>query len=415
MSSVSNKGPGSDSGGSIGGADGGQAETRLVHAGRDPEQQFGIVNPAVWHASTVLFPTVQALEERTREPFEGVYYGRYGTPTTFALEEAVAELEGGYRAITAASGQSALTTALMAATRAGDHVLLADSVYGPTRGFVDTVLSRFGVHGEFYDPRIGAGIAGLIRPNTAAVYLESPGSLTFEVQDVPAIVAAVRSVETPARPITILADNTWATPLFFKPLRHGVNVVIHAATKYIVGHSDAMLGMIVCDRDNYLTVRRMAVRLGTCAGPDDVYLALRGLRTLAVRLNRHRDTGLALAAWLAEQPEVVEIYHPAWPGSVDHALWQRDFTGASGLFAVRLSPCSKPALAAMLDRMTLFKMGYSWGGFESLILPVEPHPLRTATRWTAPGPVLRLHAGLEAVPDLIADLAAGFERLRAVQ
>jgi len=388
-------------------------DTHLAHAGRDPAANQGIVNPPVYHASTVLFPTVAALEERTRAPFDGVYYGRYGTPTTFAFEEAVSGLEGGFKAVSLPSGQAALTTALMAVTQAGDHVLVTDSVYGPTRGFCDSVLRQFGVETEYYDPRVGAGIAALIRPNTAAVYVESPGSLTFEVQDVPAIASAARAAAV-NRPLAVLMDNTWATPLFFKPFAHGVTISIHAATKYIVGHSDAMLGAIVCaNEETWLQVKRTAVRLGTCAGPDDIYLGLRGMRTLSVRLARHGATGLALADWLAARPEVARVIHPARPDHPDHALWRRDFSGASGLFAFALKPVPKAAVAAMLDQMRLFRMGYSWGGFESLILPTDPAKVRTATRWEEPGPLIRVHAGLEDVDDLKADLADGFARLQA--
>ena len=382
-------------------------DTRLTHAGRDPHANFGIVNPPVYHCSTVLFPTLEALEASDRNSLEGVHYGRMGTPTSQAFEEAVAELEGGYRAVSAGSGLSAVTTALLAFTKAGDHVLITDSVYGPTRRFAKDTLIRYGVEVEYFDPTVGAGVTALLRPNTSVVFLESPGSLTFEMQDVPAIAAAARAAGA-----KVLMDNTWATPLLFKPLRHGVDVSIHAATKYIVGHADAMLGVIVCNEESYLEVKRAATRLGACAGPDDLFLGLRGLRTLSVRLKRHEETGLALAEWLARRPEVTRILHPARPDFPGHALWRRDFTGASGLFAAVIKTVPKPALAAMLDSMELFGMGYSWGGFESLILPVYPQAVRTATRWDEPGIVLRLHAGLEDVDDLIRDLERGFDRMR---
>ena len=382
-------------------------ETILTHAGASPFDHHGVVNPPVYHASTVLFPTLAALEASDANPFETINYGRIGTPTTQAFERAVAELEGGYRAVTAASGLAAIATALTAFTKAGDHALIADSVYGPTRRFADEVLSRYGVSVEYYDPLIGAGIEALIRPETSVVYLESPGSLTFEVQDVPAIAAAAKRAGA-----TVLMDNTWATPLCFRAFDHGVDVSIHAATKYIVGHSDAMLGLMVCNEASWETVKRAAVRFGTAAGPDDVYLGLRGLRTLGVRLKRHGETGLALADWLARQPEVVRVLHPARPGDTGHELWRRDFTGTCGLFAVLLEPCAKSAVAAMLDHMELFGLGYSWGGFESLALPVHPRRVRTATRWDEPGTLLRFHAGLEDIDDLIRDLEAGFARLR---
>jgi cystathionine beta-lyase len=383
-------------------------ETRLAHAGCDPFSHHGIVNPPVYHASTVLFPSLAALEAADAAPFEIVNYGRIGTPTSQALEQAVAELEGGYRAVAVASGLNAIATALSAFTRAGDHVLITDSAYGPTRRFCNEVLSRYGVAVEYYDPLIGGAIAGLIRPQTRVVYLESPGSLSFEVQDVPAIAAAAHAAGA-----TVLMDNTWATPLGFRPFAHGVDVSIHAGTKYIVGHSDAMLGLITCNRESWEPVKRTAVRFGTCAGPDDIFLGLRGLRTLAVRLERHAASALRIADWLAGRPEVERLLCPARPGDPGHALWRRDFTGACGLFAFRLHPVPKAAVAALVDELRWFGLGYSWGGFESLILPAHPEKVRTATRWPAGGPLIRLHIGLEDPADLIADLEQGFARLAA--
>jgi len=392
-------------------------ETRVCHAGLAPERNHGVVNPPVYHASTVLFPDLATLEARAKAPYDGVYYGRYGTPTTFAFEEAVAELEGGYRAVTVSSGLAAITMALSSFARSGDHVLIADTVYAPTRTFCDQVLAGYGVAVEYYDPWIGAGIAELVRPTTSVLFLESPGSLTFEIQDVPALATAVRAAAQAlgnARMPAVMIDNTWATPLFFKPFAHGCDVSVHAATKYLVGHSDACLGMIVCSESSYLPVKRTVSRYGVAAGPDDVYLALRGLRTLAVRLARHQTTGLALADWLSVQPEVTRVLHPARPGDPGYALWQRDFTGACGLFAVVLTPCPPAAVAALIDSLRLFGIGYSWGGFESLVVPAEPAKLRTAVPWQDPGPVIRFHAGLEDPADLIADLARGFAALRAV-
>ncbi len=383
-------------------------ETILTHAGSSPIDQHGIVNPPVYHASTVLFASLAALEAADANPFEVINYGRIGTPTSQAFERAVAELEGGYRAVTAASGLAAITTALTAFTRSGDHVLITDSVYGPTRRFASETLVGYGVTVEYFDPGIGGAIESLIRPQTSVVFLESPGSLTFEVQDVPAIAAAARRAG-----VTVLLDNTWATPLYFRAFDHGVDVSIHAATKYIVGHSDAMLGVMVCSSNSWERVKRAAVRCGTAAGPDDIYLGLRGLRTLGVRLKRHSEAGLALADWLSRQPETVRVLHPARPEHLGYGLWRRDFTGSSGLFAVLLQPCAKGALAALLDHLELFGLGYSWGGFESLALPVYPGRVRSATRWDHPGPLLRFHAGLEDIDDLIRDLDAGFTRLRS--
>jgi len=384
-------------------------DTLLAHAGRDPEANYGIINPPVYHASTVVFPTLAALEESEKDPFTGVTYGRFGTPTTFALEEAVAALEGGYRAIAVPSGLAAVVASLIAFAGAGDHVLVADNVYAPTRlRACDLILARMGVEITYYDPLVGADIARLMRDNTRVVFLESPGSLTFELQDVPAIAAAAK-----ARGAVVVMDNTWATPLYFKPLAHGVDISIQAATKYIVGHADAMLGVITTTEEHFETVKRTAHALGHAAAPDDCYLALRGLRTLAVRLARHQETGLALARWLEGRPEVARVLHPALPDDPGHSLWKRDFTGACGLFSIVLKDFPKSAVAAMLDGLELFAMGFSWGGYESLILLVYPETVRSAVPWTASGPTLRLHAGLEDVQDLIADLERGLERLAA--
>ena len=384
-------------------------DTLLVSAGRDPHANHGVVNPPVYHASTIVFPTVAELHEsqKRRDP-KKTRYGRHGTPTTFALEEAVAALEGGAQAIAVGSGVAAIAATLSAFVKTGDHLLVVDSAYGPTRRFCETVLKRFGVATTYYDPRIGAGIARLIQPNTRVIFLEAPGSLTFEMQDVPVIAAAARA----ANVITAM-DNTWATPLFFKPLAHGVDISILSATKYIAGHSDLMMGLITTTAATYLPVRRAVEDFGGAVGPDDCYLALRGLRTLSVRLQRHQETGLALARWLQGRPEVARVLHPALSGDAGHALWRRDFTGASGLFAIELKPVPEPAVEAMLNGLELFGMGYSWGGFESLILPADPRPYRTAVPWTAAGPLIRIHAGLEDPEDLMADLDAGFTRLRA--
>src|SRR5258708_2788721 len=384
-------------------------DTLIASAGRNPKANHGIINPPVYHASTVLFPTVEALHEaqKRKHPTQA-RYGRHGTPTTFALEEAIAALEGGTHAIALGSGAAAITAVLAAFVRTGDHVLMVDTAYGPTRRFCDSVLKRFGVATTYYDPRIGAGISALIQPTTRIIYMESPGSLTFEVQDVPAIVAAAKQ----ANVVTAL-DNTWATPLFFKPLAHGVDVSIVSATKYIGGHSDLMMGLITTTEEPYRTVRRTVEDFGGSAAPDDCYLALRGVRTLSLRLGRHQDTGLLLARWLQHRPEVAPVLHPALAGDPEHALWKRDFAGASGLFAIELQPVPDTAVEAMLGGMDLFGMGYSWGGFESLILPADPKSMRTAVPWTAPGPLIRIHAGLEDPADLIEDLDRGFARLRA--
>lgn len=381
-------------------------ETTLVHSGRDPFANHGVVNPPVYHASTIVFPTLADLEAADRTPFEGTRYGRRGTPTTFALEDAITALEGGYRSIAVPSGLSAITTTLLAFLRQGDHLLMVDSVYAPTRRFCDRVLAGFGIDVTYYDPL--ADIGPLIRPNTKVVFAESPGSLTYEVQDIAALAGAARA----AGAISVI-DNTWSAGLLFKPLAHGVDISIQAATKYIVGHSDAMLGVITATEETFLRVKRASAFLGVAVGPDDCYLALRGLRTLAPRLARHEATALKIAAWLEGRPEVKRVLSPALPTFSGHALWKRDFTGANGLLSVVLHDAPRAAVAAMLDNLVLFAMGYSWGGFESLIIPFDPRQARTATVWSEAGPCLRLHCGLEDADDLIADLDQGFARLRA--
>ncbi|OHC75862.1 MAG: cystathionine beta-lyase [Rhodospirillales bacterium RIFCSPLOWO2_12_FULL_58_28] len=384
-------------------------DTILANAGRRPEDNHGIVNPPVYHASTVTFPTVAALEAAIRTPFDQVYYGRFGTPTTFALEEAVAALEGGDRAISLPSGLGAVTVALMAFLEAGDHLLMTDSVYNPTRKLCDGMLRGFGVETTYYDPMIGGGIAELIRPDTRAVFVESPGSLGFEVQDIPAIALAAHACGA-----VVIMDNTWSSGLYFNAFGHGVDVSVQAATKYIVGHADAMLGIVTTTHELYKKVKTAAVAIGSCAGPDDCYLGLRGLRSLSVRLARHQQTALALARWLAERPEVGLVLHPALAGCPGHDLWRRDFTGASGLFGVVLKEgYAEQAVAAMLDGLKLYAMGFSWGGFESLILPLDPARSRTAAAWPHKGRYLRIHAGLEDQDDLISDLEQGLERLNA--
>ena len=387
-----------------------KTDTRLVHAGRNPEQNFGIVNPPVYRASTILYPTLAEFENRHARKYTGFYYGIHGTPTTFALAEAVAELAGGYRALVVSSGLAAVAQALTAFVRQGDHVLVADTVYGPTREFCTSVLARFGVDVTFYDPLVGAGIAGLMRDATRVVYLESPGSLTFEVQDVPAIAGAAR-----ARGAVVILDNTWATPLCFRAFEHGVDVEVQAGTKYLAGHSDLLVGVIMTrDEALFRTVKDGAAAFGDCAAPDVCYEALRGLRTLAVRLRQHERSALAVARWLATRPEVARVLHPALPEDPGHALWTRDFTGSSGLFGVLLRTSSEHAVAAMVEGLRLFKIGASFGGFESLIVPARPAAVRTARPWQETGFLLRLHVGLEAVEDLIADLGEGFARLDAV-
>lgn len=386
-----------------------QTSTLLTHAGRHPAHHFGMVNTPIYRGSTIVSSTLDEWESRKKPGNPYASYGRFGTPTTTALEELMAQAEGGHRSMVFPSGLAACTHAILALVQAGDHVLITDSVYGPTRTFAETVLSRFGITAEFYDPLIGDGIAGLLRPNTRLVFVEAPGSGTFEVQDIPAIVRQARKVGA-----FVVMDNTWATPLFFQPFAHGVDVSVQAATKYLVGHSDAILGMATANERAWPLLQRGAHDFGQTIGPDDVFLALRGFRTLALRMRQHEATGVRLAQLLAQHPLVEQVMHPALPGDPGHALWKRDFTGASGLFAIALHPMERCALAAFFDSLQLFGIGLSWGGYESLALPMD-RPKRNTRPWHLDGPLVRIHAGLEAFEDLAADLTQALAAAAAVQ
>jgi cystathionine beta-lyase len=383
-----------------------KTETALVSAGRDTKAQKGFVNPPVVHGSTVLYPTADDLYAHRGE----FQYGRHGTPTTKALQQLLMALEGPQCAGVgiAPSGLSAITTTLLAVLKSGDHLLVCDNVYRPSRNFCNGLLARYGVETTYFDSQIGSGIAGLFKPNTKAVLIEAPGSQSFEMPDVPAIASA-----THAHGAIVIDDNTWATPLFHRSLEQGVDISIQAATKYIGGHSDIMFGTISANAKTWPAILESIRLLGVCAGPDDVFLAIRGLRTLAVRLAQHHRAGLEMAQWLAKRPEVLRVLHPGLESDPGHAIWKRDFTGASGLFGVVLKPAPKTSVDALLNSVKLFGMGYSWGGFESLIIPFDCTGYRTATQWAPGGPTLRLHIGLENVEDLKADLARGFEAFNA--
>ena len=385
-----------------------RTETRLVTAGRDRDAQKGFVNPAVFHGSTVLYPTAEDLHAHRAE----YTYGRHGSPTTRALQDVMMALEGPQCAGVgiAPSGLAAISTTLLAVTKAGDHVLVCDNVYRPSRNFCNGVLARYGVETTYFDPQIGAGIEKLFKPNTRAVLVEAPGSQTFEMPDIPAIAEVAH-----ARGALVIDDNTWATPLFHRSLELGVDISMQAATKYIGGHSDIMFGTISANAKAWPMVAETIRLLGVCAGPDDVFLALRGTRTLAVRLAQHHRSGLEMARWLAARPEVARVLHPGLESDPGHAIWKRDFTGASGLFSIVLKPVPPRAVDALLDAVTLFGMGFSWGGFESLVIPFDCDGYRTATKWSPGGPTLRLHIGLENVDDLKADLDRGFAALKAAQ
>lgn len=375
-------------------------DTVASHAGRMSEEHFGVVNTPVYRASTILYPTLEALEAGNA-PYT---YGRRGTPTSRSLEDAITALEGGARTVLCPSGLNAIALAILSVCRAGDHLLVADSCYGPTRSMCDKLLKRFGIETSYYDPSIGSGIVSLFRANTTAVFCESPGSLTFEIQDIPAIAEVAH-----ARGASVLLDNTWATPLYFAPFAHGVDLSIQAATKYVGGHADVMIGYVCANESHRARLTDTYYTLGLYASGDDCFLALRGLRTLPVRLARHQETALRLARWFQTRPEVERVLYPALESDPGHALWKRDFTGACGLFGVALKPVSHRALSAFVDGLTQFGIGYSWGGYESLV--VTAHFERTAKPFHANGPLIRIHAGLENAQDLIDDLSAGFERL----
>ena len=383
-----------------------KAETTLVTAGRDTKAQKGFVNPPVVHGSTVLYPTAEDLHAHRGE----YQYGRRGTPTTKALQEALMALEGPQCAGVgiAPSGLSAITTTLLAVLKAGDHLLVCDNAYRPTRNFCEGLLAGYGVETTYFDPLIGAGVAELFKPNTKAILLEAPGSQSFEMPDIPAIAAVAHG-----RGALVIDDNTWATPLFHRSLDQGVDISMQAATKYIGGHSDIMFGTISANAKAWPPIAETIRLLGVCAGPDDVFLALRGLRSLAVRLAQHHRSALEMARWLATRPEVVRVLHPALESDPGHAIWKRDFTGASGLFSIVLKPAPQKAVDALLDAVTLFGMGFSWGGFESLVIPFDCTPYRSATKWAPGGPTLRFHIGLENVEDLKSDLERGFAAFNA--
>jgi cystathionine beta-lyase len=381
--------------------------TDVAHLGREPARHLGAINTPVYRASTILFESVADYEASQRGQSKSLNYGLRGLPTVTDLQTAIATLEGGHAALAVPSGLAATTLPLLALTSAGDHVLVTDSVYGPTRRFCNNHLTRLGIEVSYYDPLIGSGIEREMRPNTRAVFLESPGSLSFEVQDVSAIAAVAH-----AHGALALLDNTWATPLNFRAFDHGVDVSLHAGTKYLGGHSDLLIGLIVGNKASFPRLHRLWTDTGVTASSDDCFLALRGLRTLAVRLDRHQASALRIAQWLRDREEVAEVVYPALPGARGHELWKRDFTGACGLFGVILKPAPKARIDAMLDGLRWFKLGVSWGGFESLILPIND-AVRSATRWAPGGPYLRLHVGLEDPDDLIDDLAGGLARLRA--
>ncbi|HEY6916026.1 MAG TPA: cystathionine beta-lyase [Allosphingosinicella sp.] len=381
-------------------------DTKLISGGRRKEWTAGLVNPPVHHASTILFDSVADMRASIGKRHKPSY-GRQGTPTSWALEEALTALEPGAAGTCLfPSGLAAVSAALLAVLKPGDALLVPDSVYGPTRIFCDDMLARFGIRTAYYDPLIGAEIEALIETDTRAIFLESPGSLTFEVQDVPAICRIAQ-----ARGIVTLLDNTWATPLLFPALAHGVDLSILACTKYVVGHSDVLMGSVTANARTWDAIQRTGQVLGQCVGPDDAYLALRGLRTLGIRLRQHEANGLKVARWLAEQPQVARVLHPALPDCPGHEFWARDYKGASGLFSVVLKTSDDAARSRFIDGLQHFGIGFSWGGYESLAIPVDLQRIRTATPRDEEGLIVRFHIGLEDADDLIADLNRGLKSL----
>ncbi|MBK5957139.1 cystathionine beta-lyase [Rhodoplanes elegans] len=397
---------GSDTGHAGHGASARTDRTRLVVGGRHPHEHYGFVNTPVFHGSTVLYPTAEDyLARRSRYK-----YARRGTPTSEALEAALAAIEGPACAgiCLLPSGLAAISAALLAVLDAGDHVLVSDSAYDPTRTVCDTLLVRWGISTTYYDPTIGAGIGALMQPNTKAVFVEAPGSLSFEIQDIPAIAEVAH-----ARGAVVLMDNTWATPLYYRALDRGVDLAIQSGTKYIGGHSDIMFGCVAANARTNKALRDTVFTMGLCVGPDDMNLAQRGLRTLAVRLAAHEAAAMKVAQWFERRPEVLRVLHPALPSHPGHAIFKRDFTGSSGLFSVVFRPASQGAMNAFLNALTLFGIGASWGGYESLAIPFDCTKIRTATTWEPGGPTIRFHIGLEDTDDLIADLERGFAALHA--
>ena len=385
--------------------------TQIVSLGRDKKWTKGVINPPVFRASTIVFETMDEMRHAAKNKTNGeMFYGRRGTPTHFAFQAAIAELEGGVGTALYPSGAAAISAALLSFLKTGDHLLMVDSVYEPTRDLCTHILGGFGIETTYYDPLIGAGIRDLIRPNTKVLFLESPGSITMEVQDVPTLCRIAHE-----HGLITMLDNTWASPINSKPFEMGVDISIQAATKYIVGHSDVMIGTATANEKYWPQLREHSYLMGQTTSPDDVYLAARGLRTLGVRMAQHEKNALQVANWLKNRPEVDHLRHPAFDTCPGHEFFKRDFSASNGLFSFILKQGDADAVTALVENMSHFKMGFSWGGYESLILGIFGiEKIRSATQWDASKPLIRLHIGLENPADLIADLSAGFERFNAV-
>ena len=385
-------------------------DTKIILAGKDRNNKTSFVNSPIYKGSTVLFKDVKDMKKSIKNKNSQILsYGRFGSPTTFEFERAIAKIDEGYSAVATSSGTAAIVASLLAVLKTGDHILMTDSAYGVSRNLARGLLSNMGITTTFYKPNIGKEITNLIQKNTKVLFMESPGSLTFEIQDIPMLVELAKKNNL----ITIL-DNTWATSLFFKPFYNGIDISIQSATKYIVGHSDAMLGIISTNKKYTKCVRESAHNMGSCPGPEDIYLGIRGLKTLSIRLQKHQENAFKVIEWLRVQQEVDKILYPALPNDSGYKIWKRDFLGASGLFGITLKNTKKSLVNKMLNNLKLFNMGYSWGGYESLILPIEPEKLRDTYKWKNDCGTLRIHVGLEDPADLINDLKDNFKILKGI-
>ena len=385
-------------------------DTKIILAGKDRNNKTAFVNSPIYKGSTVLFKDVEEMKKSIKNKNSQILsYGRFGSPTTFEFERAIAKIDEGYSAVATSSGTAAIVASLLAVLKTGDHILMTDSAYGVSRNLAKGLLNNMGITTTFYKPNIGKEITNLIQKNTKVLFMESPGSLTFEIQDIPMLVELAKKNKL----ITVL-DNTWATSLFFKPFYNGIDISIQSATKYIVGHSDAMLGIISTNKKYTKCVRESAHNMGSCPGPEDIYLGIRGLKTLSIRLQKHQENAFKVIEWLRVQQEVDKILYPALPDNFGHKIWKRDFLGASGLFGITLKNTKKSLVNKMLNNLKLFNMGYSWGGYESLILPIEPEKLRDTYKWKNDCGTLRIHVGLEDPADLINDLKDNFKILKGI-
>ena len=383
-------------------------DTKNIIAGKKKKLSNGFVNSPVYKGSTVLFKTVEDMQSKMKKKnSQTLFYGRFGSPATFEFENAVADIDDAYSAVATASGTAAIVASLLAVLKTGDHILMTDSVYGVSRNLAKNLLDSMGITTTFYNPNLTDRIKDLIKKNTRLIFMESPGSLTFEMQNIPMLADIAKKHNL----ITII-DNTWATSLFFKPINYGIDICIQSATKYIVGHSDAMLGVITTNKKYAKCIRESAHNLGSCPGPEDIYLGTRGLKTLSIRLNKHQENAIKIIEWLIKQKEVHKVLYPALPDDPGYKIWKRDYRGASGLFGVILNNTNRDIIYKMLNNLKLFNMGYSWGGYESLILPVNPEKIRESYKWNYKDLTLRIHAGLEDPEDLITDLKDSFKILR---